>query len=344
MNSKERVIAALQRQVPDRVPTIEWSIDKKIIKELVGDANPFDAVQKLEIDGVMVKPDYTKEFINENTYIDEWGCKKQITSESVNHIIESPLKDINEYGKFKFPDPYSNHRFTTIEKAVQKLGSEKAIVLNVRDVWSDIRDILGYEAALISVLTDREKFSKLLDRCIDYNHTIAQIAKNKYGIDILVTTDDYADNNNVIFGPKLFHEFFAERFKRAIGGFKRLGYYCIKHCDGNIKDIIDIFIDAGVDCLDPIDPDGGMDLKIIKKKYGKKICLKGNISCTKTLVNGTTDDVENEVKSCLQSAAPKGGYIISSSNSIHSGVKAVNYLKMLEVIKKYGRYPLDFGQ
>ena len=72
--------------------------------------------------------------------------------------------------------------------------------------------------------------------------------------DILVTTDDIADNNGLIFGPKIFFELFGPKFKEVINGFKKIGYYCIKHTDGNIMQIMDFLVDSGIDCIDPIDP------------------------------------------------------------------------------------------
>ncbi len=72
--------------------------------------------------------------------------------------------------------------------------------------------------------------------------------------------------------------------------------------------------------------------------------MKGNINCTKTLVDGSFKDIENEVKNCIKRAALGGGYIISSSNTIHSGVKPENYLRMIEVLKKYGNYPINYKE
>ena len=104
--------------------------------------------------------------------------------------------------------------------------------------------------------------------------------------------------------------------------------------------IMDFLVDSGIDCIDPIDPTANMDIRFIKRKYGKRLCIKGNINCTTTLVNGNLEDVSQEVKDCIKYAGYKGGYILSSSNTIHSGVKFENFLKMVETAKKYGNYPI----
>jgi uroporphyrinogen decarboxylase len=112
----------------------------------------------------------------------------------------------------------------------------------------------------------------------------------------------------------------------------------IKHTDGNIMPIIDMIIDSNIDCLDPIDPLAGMDLKLIKKTYGDKIALKGNVDCAHTLTFKSVEETVEETKQCLEIGMVGGRYIISSSNTIHSEVKPENYHAMIETIKAFGVY------
>ena len=99
-----------------------------------------------------------------------------------------------------------------------------------------------------------------------------------------------------------------------------------------------MIVDSGIDCLDPIDPIAGMDLRQIKSDYGSRVCLKGNVDCSTTLTFKSEQETQEETKRCLEIAMPGGGYILSSSNSIHSAVKPENYLAMLNTLKKYGKY------
>lgn len=112
----------------------------------------------------------------------------------------------------------------------------------------------------------------------------------------------------------------------------------IKHTDGYIMPIMDMIIEAGFDCIDPIDPIAGMSLQKVKSEYGKKICIKGNVDCSKTLSFKSVNETIEETKKCLEIGMPGGGYILSSSNSIHSAVKPENYKAMLETLQKYGIY------
>ena len=333
------MLQALKRKEPDTVPTFEWAIDRKICREIADSEDLLDLIDTLDIDGVVLRPNYTKEYVGDNVYIDEWGSRRQVTGEFIDVITQSPMGDIRDHRDYSFPDPYASHRFESLERAVDRFGKKRAVVLNVRDVFSDIRDLVGYENALIALISDQKSYSELVDRVIEYNRTLAQIARERYKVDILATTDDIADARGLICGPDLYFSFLGPKFRKAVAGFKDLGYFCIKHCDGNVSQVIDHWIDCGVDCLDPIDPIGGMDIGQIKETYGEKICLKGNINCESTLVSGSGEDIRREVRECIEKAGRGGGLILSSSNTIHSGIPADNYRAMLDALRRFGKYP-----
>ncbi len=90
----------------------------------------------------------------------------------------------------------------------------------------------------------------------------------------------------------------AAGFRRAIEGYKDLGYLVVKHCDGNVDAVSDFWVDCGIDCLDPIDPAGGYTMAGMKARYGDRICLKGNIDCTGGLCDGSTAEVAGQVRLC----------------------------------------------
>jgi uroporphyrinogen decarboxylase len=79
----------------------------------------------------------------------------------------------------------------------------------------------------------------------------------------------------------------------------------------------------------------------LKKQYGDRIVFKGNIDCVETLVSKSPEAVRAETARCILKGGIDGGLIISSSNSIHSGVNPVNYKAFLDAIKEFGNYPLD---
>ena len=338
MNAKERLVAALNRHPPDRIPSFEWFIDGQVGQALTGSCDPLDIVAGLALDAVNVRPDYTRERIDADTYRDEWGIVRKETGDCIAAVMQSPLTDINQQADYQFPDPGAPHRFQTLARAQERFGGDCVPVMNLRDGFSDMRDILGYENALMGCMADAVRFRELLDRAVDYNLALARRARQEFNIEVVATTDDVATAQGLLMGPKVYFEVIGPAFQRVIQGYKDLGLQVIKHCDGDCSALIDFWIDAGIDCLDPIDPEAGFDMGDFKAKYGHKICLKGNIDCKGALQYGTPDEVAEEVRTCIEKGASGGGLILSSSNTIHRGVKPENYRAMLTALRKYGSY------
>ena len=76
-------------------------------------------------------------------------------------------------------------------------------------------------------------------------------------------------------------------------------------------------------------------------KEFKEFAVKGNVDCADLMTFGTPEEVVEDTKRALRQGAPGGGFILSSSNSIHSAVKPENYLAMLETLAEYGAYPVE---
>ena len=160
------------------------------------------------------------------------------------------------------------------------------------------------------------------------------------GADFVWTGDDYAGNTGPFMSPASFRELFWPGLKRVAAGFIELHLPFIKHCDGNIWPIVDMMVNAGVTCLDPIDPAGGMDLAEVKAKFGHRVAVKGNVDCAGVLVSGTREEVVAATVEALRKGMPGGGYIWSSSNSIHASVNPENYRVMMDTLRARGRYPM----
>jgi len=337
VNSRQRILAALNRQTPDRVPTFEWFIDIQVGESLTGYRDPISVVDALEIDAVNIRPDYRRKSLKNDTFADEWGTLRQKTGDCIPAILKSPVSDINQHGHFNFPDVNAAHRFTKLAKARERFGDTRAVILNLRDGFSDMRDILGYENALMALVANPDPFRELLERVVDYNLALAERARRQWGIEIVATTDDIATAQGLLMRPDTYFEVMGPAFQRVMQGYRDLGFKIIKHCDGNCSTVIDFWVEAGINCLDPIDPEAGFDMADFKTRYGDRICLKGNIDCKGALQYGTPDEVTAEVRTCLEKAGSGGGLILSSSNTIHRGVKPENYRALLTALRQYGQ-------
>ncbi len=339
MNSEERVLNALQRREVDRIPTFEWSIDKKVIENISPGSTIDDFIYKMEIDAAIVELDYKKEEIEPGIFRDEWGNKIEYSEEFHSLSIEGCIRTNKDFDKYSPPDPLVPYRFDPFEKAKTYHAGKKAIIIRLNDVLSIPRNLLGYENLFMNIASNPTLVKNLVELSVDYNLMLAKEAV-KRGARIIFTGDDYAYKKGLLISPQAFNDIFYPGFKKVIKGFKELGLLVIKHTDGDIWSIIDKLVDSGIDCLDPIEPTSNMSISKIKKKYGDRIAIKGNVDCAEVLTFGTDKEVIEETKRCISEGTPGYGYILSSSNTIHSGVKPENYIAMLETLFEFGKYPV----
>ena len=337
LTGEERIIRVLNRQQPDRVPHFEWYIDNKVIDALSPGSDYEKFCYEMDIDAICVDLNFDKKMIEDDLIQDEWGMIKKDTGESHTYPVDGPIKNLKDAEKYMPPDPLKPGRYDSVEKAIEKHAGKKALILHLNDVLSIPSRLMPFETFLIKVYEEPETIKSLIKMSVDINLKMAKEAA-KRGIKIVYTGDDFAYNSGPMMSPLKFKEIFYPELKRVVSGYKELGLLVIKHTDGDIMPILDMIIDSGFDCLDPIDPIAGMDLQQMKKDYGNMISLKGNVDCSTTLSFKTESETVEETKSCLNKAMPGGGYILSSSNSIHSAVKPQNYLAMLDTLKKFGKY------
>jgi uroporphyrinogen decarboxylase len=340
MTSVERVLTVLQGREPDRVPTFEWLFDRQLIQKLCPNGDLFDFVEQAGLDGVAVYADYQKEWLTQHTYVDEWGITMTVMTEAYPVGVDFPLKDPEQLASLTPPDPCAEARFASLRQAVKRFKGKRAILFRLRDAYSLPRYLRGTENLMMDLILHPNLVHALVDMSVEYYTRMAHRAM-ELGADVLWTSDDYCDNRGPIMGAKRWRQFFLPGLRRLVKHLKDAGYPFIKHCDGYIEPIIADLVDAGIDCIDPIDVGAGMRLAEVKAEYGRRLAIKGGVPVSPVLSAGTPEQVQAAVRRCLLEAGPGGGYILSSSSDITASVKPENYSTMLEAVREYGRYPLD---
>ncbi len=338
MTSEERVLRVLQRKEPDRVPHFEWLVDRRVREALCpGNKGNIDFAVQMGHDAVIVDPIFKKERVSENRWLSEWGYVSQDTEEEHGIEVESPIKSMTDFERFTPPDPHLPERYTAVESAIQTYKGQKAVIVHLNDIFSLPRYLMGMQNLLMAIALEPELVKALVAMSVTVNLELAKEIVAR-GAKIIYTGDDYAYNKGPLMSPRHFREFFYPGLCRVMQGFKELGLYVIKHTDGNLWPILDMIINSGIDCLDPVDPQAGMDLGEVKDKYGDRVALKGNVDCAQLMSFGTPEEVYESTKETLRVGMPGGGFILSSSNSIHSAVKPENYAALMQAWREYGRY------
>jgi len=378
MNHGERFFKALELKEPDYVPITDLSIDppivEKILKREMGlgltkfgmDISSgititawesaikyrlalIEACKKLDFDAApvfsdysLVTKDYKPKFIDKNKFIDQWGRIMETSIEGkttyfIGGIINTP-EDLEKYEPL---DAYHPDIIEMMEKIMKEVKNEDIVTMGqVHSSWHMAFQVKGgIDKLLIDFYKNKNFARKLMDKIGKACQNIAK-AMIDVGIDVLFVTDDYADSHGPLMSPKFFREFELPYLKEIVNIGKKNGVPVLKHSDGNLYPILDDIVNSGISGLHPMEP-GAMDLADVKEKYGDKICLLGNVDCRYVLPYGSEEDVRKDVRRCIDAAGKGGGFILTSSNSLHANVKVENIYTMVDEARKYGKYPLD---
>lgn len=343
MNGYERIVAALQRREPDRVPLLEWYIHSRVIEGLCPGRGLFDFVEELDLDGVSVGgkhlPKHSES--SEKLYVDRWGVRFGRTAEAYAPI-EGPIRSEADLERFVPPDPYAEEMVADVREVARRFKGKRFIAYLGRSDFMSAADVRGLPNLLMDFVDNPRLAHGVLKLINDYYCTVNRRAIEA-GADAVVLADDWAFKTGPFMSPTHFREFVLPYFRRCIRICKEAGGYVIKHSDGNLWPVMDMIIDSGIDAINPIQPDAGMDLGEVKRRYGHRVCVAGNINCGYTLSEAPVEQVVREVKEAIRKAGSGGGYIMMSSNSLHSSVRPENYRAMVEATKSFGRYPLDMA-
>ncbi|MCL5987212.1 MAG: hypothetical protein M1371_11730 [Actinobacteria bacterium] len=147
---------------------------------------------------------------------------------------------------------------------------------------------------------------------------------------------DIAYKTGLIFPPSLLRKEFFPRLKKLVETWHLYGIKCIFHSDGNFMEVLDDFVAAGVDGINPIEPLAGWDLIDVRKKY-PRLVLQGNIDCSQLLPFGNEKEVKEAVKKAIDDIYPTGGLILGSSSELTPAVNPQNVVTMIEFARQYSR-------
>jgi len=346
MNGRERVIAALERRVPDRVPYFECVIDERVMQALLPGCDYFQFNQWIGQDNVCQnRSSWSRENVEmvderRGLFRDKWGVIRAFGPESTPVPVEGPIKSPEDLKHYTPPDPNADDVLGQIPEIVARYKGKKAITAICRDAFFNPAFLGGTEQFLMDMVDNPTLVHELVEVCLSYDIPAMQ-RMVAAGVEVVVFGDDYADKNSTLMSPKHFREFILPGLKRCVDAAHEAGAYVVKHTDGNIMGILEMIVETGIDGLNPLEPAAGMDIGLIKERYGDRVALVGNIDCGYLLSEAPVEEVREVTRQTIRTAAPGGGYCLSSSNSTHSSVKPENFMAMIETLRQYGHYPIN---
>lgn len=281
------------------------------------------------------------EFLDDYTWREASGRVKRYCPESGGHAmtvqeIEMSVEDIDIPST---PVALDDSEFDIIRGVVQELGDTHFVIGRIDGGSFPWDTTVGMEAFLTRMAVEPE----FVEKAIEAETRRAEVRAAKViemGCDAVSSVEDYSDSRGTIMGPERFRQFCLPSLQRVVRATHDAGGLFVKHSDGNHWEILDDFVDAGVDGWHGIQQRVGMDFRKLKERYGGKLCLFGGIECD-TLVRGSRDEVRVEVLDTLRKAGRGGGLVFGSGNTLMVGVRYENYVEALDTLREYGNYPLD---
>ncbi|MDR3710625.1 MAG: uroporphyrinogen decarboxylase family protein [Capsulimonadaceae bacterium] len=200
------------------------------------------------------------------------------------------------------------------------------------------RKLLGDEVSLIAMASEPEW---IMD--ISRTHTDLVIRDFEAIMATGIKPDgvwiygDMAYNHATMCSPKMYRELIWPDHKRLVDWTHAHGMKFIYHTDGDINGVLDLYIEAGFDAIQPLEAKANMDIRKIGPTHGDKISLFGNIN---VMVMGTNDidKIEEEIRTKFAAGMATKGYIYHSDHSVPPMVSWATYQKVMELVKRYGRY------
>lgn len=331
MNSRERVRCVLNRQQPDSVP-------RGIYDVMIDCYN-----------------DTTIEFFKKMTGKHPRDCFRH-DIRGVNPVLRKPAPEeipwykkisrittVDELRRTGFYEDTVKCRYTKMEiqealAPVHAAGYASFWTLGPSLAMNIWRLRGGMEHCLMDMMDHEPWLDVLLDWLTEGEILNARVAAEA-GPDIFCMGDDVATQKGMLFSPALWHELFYPRYKRIVTAVKETNPHVAVffHCCGNVTDIIPDLIDAGIDILNPIQPEA-MDPAEVKRRYGKNLILWGGLGVQSTMSQGTPEDVERAVKNLMETVGAGGGYILSPAHMINPDISWENIVAFFEAADRYGNY------
>ncbi len=238
---------------------------------------------------------------------------------------------------FLHPNPGREDEVLRLIELVRQLSGEDYFLMLHGDATYSIPSGTSMEAWCARLVEEPEKVKEEAERMVDQALERGARLKAHGGLDGFALCADYCFNTGPFLRPEWFEEFVTPYLARLIRGYRQQGHYVIKHTDGNIMPILDQLLEGKPHALHSLDPQGEVDLAVVKKQVGDQVCLIGNVNCG-LLDSGTDEECVASAHYALKSGMPGGGYIFSTSNCVYTGMALSRYELILDLWRREGNY------
>lgn len=375
MTGKERILTLLKGQKPDRIPLGFYVVDCDTISSVIGRKtfvrdkiaqqialwqgrrdeiveslrkDVIDFYHKIELCDIIthkesILPSKNQKWpkaekIDDSTWKDELGRIYKVSLTGNELICVQDLTAEKPYRPEDFPediDPagFDETCYDAFNDVIDEFCDER-FVLAPGYLYAMVL-LGGMEKGLAEYIANPQLVKAAGKEYLEHDNAMSE-KLFRPGFSGVLLGEDYGTTRAPIISPEMFKEFCLPLMKARCQNVKKYIDYIFLHSCGNTEPLIDMFIEAGIDCLQSLQDGAGMDIGKLQKKYTGRIIFWGGIS-VEILLAGSTDDVRKNVRDACQKAK-KGGIILGPSHSIAYGIPYDNFMAMLDEFEKNCRY------
>ena len=242
--------------------------------------------------------------------------------------------------RYPFEDPRLDTRYENfIEQVWKEKAKGRCVFGKIGGPYIRSTFIRGQVNFLMDIAGDEGFARELASRVGDF---LVEIGKEQIKRADLYDTgiwiyDDMAFTHGPMMSPRAFERIFYPIYKNMVRELKEAGANKVGlHSDGDIRPILDMLIDAGIDLINPVEPKAGMSVKELKKKYGNRLAYVGGMCNADVLVNGPKERIIRQTMEIIE-AARDGGVIIGA-HSIGPDIPDENYLAYIQCVEENGYF------
>jgi len=337
-----RLLATIRHDEPDRVPLAELGIDAAIKEASLGRpvCDVRDEVEfwwRAGYDYLYLRPSYE--------YLGAPGSAAVGTPfhdrsdpEPFTMTRAGPVGAWADLDRYPWPDSAAVDCGRILD-AASLLPEGMGIISGVGGIFTRTWMIMGFEHFCLSLESDPGLVAAVFARVGQIQTEILRRIVAFPKVFAIWYGDDLAFGTSLLVSPHIYRRHLYPWIEEMASIAHRAYMPFILHSDGKLWALLNDLIALGVDALHPIEPKA-MDILEVKRRYGGRLALFGNIDLGSTLVYGSPDDVRAEVRERIRSLAPGGGYAVGSSNTVTAYVPLENFNAMRQATLEYGQYPI----
>ncbi len=344
MTSRERTLAVLNKQLPDRCPVDFWAVDE-VIEKLInhfGFESEDDILDHFEVDLQFISPDELGKprIMSDGTYFDKMGVhRKKVKNEfcTYEEYASSPLgyvESVEDFDEYKYWPNANDYDWKNYAAKIGSRHEKRLIKLYMGGLYEFAWALRGYEQFMVDMVCEPEIAHYIMDKICtfwcDYFEKAMEYAHDF--VDVVYTYDDIAMQSTLLMSTDMLEEFIFPYHRKMNKVIKKYNKPIIYHSCGAVRPIIDDLIKLPIDVLNPLQPLAtGMDFEEIKSEFGDRVLFHGGICIQHTLPSGTPQDVRDAVKRAINILGKNGGYIMTSAHYIQNDTPIENIKALYEL-------------